>query len=160
MAGRRRARKAALAAAVLCALTSSPAQAGLILIANLTDGGVLQANPMVSQAIIARNCVDSSSGKYRVTATGSGPGGAFELSAGAGLALPYGLEWSDSGAASTGQALTSGVPLTGQTTPFLTSCLLGSISSTLVVRLASNDLQAAVAGLTYAGVVTLLVAPE
>lgn len=162
MASRRRSGRACgagRAAGLLCALLATPVHAGTALITGLQDVGFSQLNAMASQSATTRQCVNSNTGKYSVTATGSGSGGGFQLSAGAGLTLPYALEWSDSSTASTGQSLTSGVALTGQLTR-ITSCVLGSINSTLIVRLASNDLQAAVAGVTYSGVVTLLIAPQ
>lgn len=160
-AGRARdAAAALLLGAAVSTLAPPSARAAAVLITNLKDATFSQVSPASTQSAVIHNCVNSSSGRYRVTATGTGGASTFQLNAGAGLNLPYSVEWSDSGSATTGDALTPGVALTGQTTPFITSCLLGSISATVIVRLAASDLQQAVAGVTYTGALTLLVAPE
>ncbi|HET6535478.1 MAG TPA: hypothetical protein VFG41_04780, partial [Sphingomicrobium sp.] len=52
---------------------------------------------------------------YRIIATGSGAGGAFELSSGTDL-LAYEVEWSDAAGRSAGAQLLANQPLIGQTT--------------------------------------------
>jgi hypothetical protein len=95
-----------------------------------------------------------------VTATGTGPGGAFQLSSGA-LALPFEVQWSSSSGQSSGVQLSPNVPLTGQTsTATQQTCNSGpATSASLIVVLRSTALSSATAG-TYNGAVTLLVGPE
>jgi hypothetical protein len=94
-------------------------------------------------------------GRYTITATGSGAGGAFTLSNGA-ATLPYEVQWSTSAGQSSGTNLNAGSPLTGQT--MLLSCpVLVTTNSSLIVILRSTALSKATAG-NYSGTLTIILA--
>jgi hypothetical protein len=97
---------------------------------------------------------------YHVTATGTGPAGAFQASAGT-LALPFEIQWSSSAGQSSGVQLNPNVPLTGQiSTATQQTCNSGpATSASLIVVLRSATLSTATAG-TYNGSITLLIGPE
>ena len=97
---------------------------------------------------------------YRITASGSGSGGAFQLSSGT-EALPYEVQWSNSPGQISGVQLSPNVPLTGlPNTARSADCSKGpATTATLIVVLRSNALAGAIAG-SYSGSLTLLVAPE
>jgi spore coat protein U-like protein len=107
-------------------------------------------------------CLYSSSttNGYNVTASGTSPGGAFQLTSG-GLSLPFEVQWSSSAGQSSGLQLSPNLPLTGQvSTATQQACGSGpATSASLIVILRSSALSSATAG-TYSGTVTLLVAPE
>lgn len=98
--------------------------------------------------------------QYRITASGSGPGGSFELSSGSD-SLPYEVQWNDIPGQSGGAPLLANQPLTAQqSTASVDDCSKGAATTaSLVVVLRSSDVSAASSG-TYAGTLTLLVAPE
>ena len=98
--------------------------------------------------------------QYRVTASGSGAGGAFELSSGTDM-LPYEVQWSAAAGQSTGMSLLANQPLTGQqSTAGADDCSKGpATTASLVVILRSAALTLATSG-NYTGTLTLLVAPE
>ncbi|WP_137871801.1 MULTISPECIES: hypothetical protein [unclassified Sphingomonas] len=94
-------------------------------------------------------------GRYSLTATGSGAGGAFTLSNGASV-LPYEVQWNTSAGQSSGTNLVSGTALTGQTV--LLSCpILQTTNSSLIVILRANALSIATAG-NYGGTLTIMLA--
>jgi hypothetical protein len=103
-------------------------------------------------------CVYSNNGGYDITATGSGGGGAFELSGG-GTTIPYAVEWATSAAAGSGATLTSGSTLAGQGGTFSTPDCGGADNAQVIVTVSSTDLGAAPTG-NYSGVLTLTVAPQ
>lgn len=100
------------------------------------------------------------SNNYRITASGSGSGGAFYLTSGTD-ALPYEVQWSNSPGQTSGVQVSPNVPLTGlPNSADNDDCSKGpATTATLIVILRSNVLSAAIAG-TYNGSLTLLVAPE
>lgn len=118
----------------------------------------LSADAINSQSI----CVYSSSAGsgYNVTASGSGPSGAFQLLSGAQI-LPFEVQWSATSGQTSGIQLNPNVPLTGQASiASQQTCNSGPASSaSLVVILRSSALTSASAG-TYSGTLTLLVGPE
>lgn len=97
---------------------------------------------------------------YRITATGSGSGGAFELSSGSDR-LPYEVQWNDVAGQAGGAPLVANQPLSGQqSTAAVDDCSRGAATTaSLVLVLRSAALSAASSG-TYTGTLTLLVAPE
>jgi len=103
---------------------------------------------------------DTNTNGYNITATGTGPGGAFQLSSGA-SAMAYEVQWSSSAGQNSGSALAPNVPLSGQvSTATQQACSNGPASSaSLIVVLRAATLSSASAG-TYSGVLTLLVGPE
>jgi hypothetical protein len=98
--------------------------------------------------------------RYRITASGSGAGGAFVLSSGSDT-LPYEVEWNDVAGQASGAPLVANQPLTGQqSTAAAGDCSRGpATTASLVLVLRSAALSAASSG-TYTGTLTLLVAPE
>ena len=100
---------------------------------------------------------------YRVTASGSGTGGAFLLSSGADT-LAYDVQWSDTPDQAIGTTLTANQPLTAQQTSAGASsaddCSKGpATTASLIVILRASALAASISG-NYTGTLTLLVAPE
>lgn len=103
---------------------------------------------------------DTNTNGYNVTATGTGPGGSFQLSSGSN-ALGYEVQWSSSSGQTSGFQLTPNVPLTGQvSTATHQVCSTGPVTTaSLVVVLRSTVLSSARAG-AYSGTLTLVVGPE
>lgn len=148
-------------AALGLASAQTPAQAaGTAKITGLSDIGFSALNPFVAAQSNQSLCVGSSTGKYTITATGSGSASAFLLSAGGGLTLAYAVAWSATNGATSGTALTPAVALTGQSTSSLTGVCLTAPTATVIVSLSTANLQAASAGVTYTGTLTLVVAAQ
>lgn len=103
---------------------------------------------------------DTASSGYNVTAAGSGPAGAFQLTAGS-QALPYEVQWSGAPNRTSGTRLDPNLPLTGQvSTASHQTCNNGPASSaSVIVILRAAALSSALAG-SYSGTLTLLVGPE
>lgn len=103
---------------------------------------------------------DTNTNGYNITALGTGPSGAFQLSSGT-AAMAYEVQWSSAVGQSSGVAMTPNVPLTGQVSAAThQTCGNGPASSaSLVVVLRSTALSSAQAG-TYSGSLTLVVGPE
>jgi len=97
---------------------------------------------------------------YRITANGSGSGGAFTLASGA-RTLPYDVQWNQLSGQSSGTQLSPNVALTGQvSTATQQACNSGPASSgSLIVIVRSSAVSSATAG-TYSGNLTLLIGPE
>ncbi|HEU4683163.1 MAG TPA: hypothetical protein VFS39_01495, partial [Nitrospira sp.] len=99
---------------------------------------------------------------YRITASGSGSGGAFVLSSGSAV-LPFEVQWSDTPGQSSGQQLLANQPMTGlhsSSSNAVNDCSKGpATTASLIVILRSAALASATSG-TYTGTLTLLVAPE
>lgn len=100
---------------------------------------------------------------YSVTASGSGPGGAFLLTSPSGT-LPFEVQWSDTPAQTSGSQLAANQALTGQHSTAgggsVDDCSSGPASTaSLIVILRSAALGAALSG-TYTGTLNLLVSPE
>lgn len=155
---------ATLALACALSLWASPASAAdKVRITGLADVafgtiGNLQVDAVRSQSLCLYST--ASTNGYNVTASGTGPGGAFQLSSG-GLSLPFEVQWSSSAGQSSGTQLSPNVPLTGQVSSATQqTCNSGPASSaSLIVILRSNALTSATSG-TYSGTVALIVAPE
>jgi hypothetical protein len=151
----------------ICSIISSPSQAGS------ADRVRISALSDVSFGIITNFAADSVRSEslclyaksppldqYRITASGSGPGGSFELSSGSD-SLPYEVQWNDVAGQSGGAPLVANQPLTGQqSTASIDDCSKGAATSaSLLVVLRSAAVAAASSG-TYTGTLTLLVAPQ
>ena len=97
---------------------------------------------------------------YNVTATGTGPGGSFELTSGV-QPLPFEVAWSSSAGQVSGTRIVPNLPLAGQVSSAANqSCTSGpAATASLVVILRAAALSNATAG-TYTGTLTLVVAPE
>jgi hypothetical protein len=139
----------------------APALSAQALITGLTDlpfgvwSGFGDLEGSVDHCVFARP-----GGRYGVTATGVGPGGAFVLENGPGT-LPFRVDYDDG---SGWNQLDPGVPLAGQRgAPNLIQfalCLFGNRPPERVrVRILAQDLGTAVAG-SYGGSLTLLIVPE
>lgn len=146
-------------------LTAAPAEAASnkVRITKLTDVafGTL-ANLSVDASRSQNICLfaDTDSGRYNITATGTGPGGAFQLSSG-GQPLSFAVQWSSASGQSSGTQLSPNVPLTGQVSGATQqTCNNGpATSASLIVVLPSSALSSASAG-TYSGTLTLVVGAE
>lgn len=107
-------------------------------------------------------CVYSKSklDNYRVTATGTGSGGAFDLSSGSNT-LPYEVQWSDTAGQTSGLQLSPNSPLTGQhSTAEKDDCSKGpATTASLIIVLRAAAVASAIAG-SYSGSLTLVIAPE
>ena len=152
---------ALIAAAVLACAT--PARAQQVRIAQIGDiaFGTLGAAP-VDKVLTDNLCVYSTatSGRYTITARGSGTSSAFTLASGAN-ALPYEVQWAFVSGATSGTTLSPNVALAGTTANRAnSSCgLAASLTATLIVMLRGTTQQSAMAG-NYTGTLTLIVAPN
>lgn len=135
---------------------------GRVQISGLSDVLFGTVDPAAAASDAQDVCVwSNTSGRvYNITATGSGAGNAFTLTDGTNT-LAYGVEWAASSGQTSGTALTAGTTLGALTSTATTAdCSAGpAASASLIVNLTAADLQAAVAA-SYAGTLTLLVAPE
>lgn len=155
----------AAAAALIGAMSATPAHAQQVRITGLTDvsfGTIVAAG---DQSISQNVCAYSSQGffggaGYSVRATGSGSGGAFLLASGA-SALPYEVQWADSPNQTGGTSLTAGSLTTGfGNSAVFQTCFLqaqGTASLTVIIRAA--QISAATAG-NYSGVLQITIVPE
>lgn len=137
-----------------------PAAAQGVQISHLSDVsfGTI-ANVGVDQVQSQSVCAFSGllGGRYSLTATGSGAGGAFTLANGSGV-LAYEVQWNGTSGQSSGTNLVSGTSLTGQT--MLLSCpLLQATNSSLIVILRGTALSVATAG-NYGGTLTIMLAAD
>lgn len=137
--------------------------AGRVQISGLGDVVFVAVSPEVA-AISAQNvCVWSNTATrgYRVTASGSGAGSAFELAA-TSRAAPYAVAWNDTAGQSAGTPLVAGAMLSGLTSSAASpDCGAGGAgTSTLIVQVEPAALRAALPNTTYTGALNLLVSPE
>ena len=137
---------------------------GRVRISGLSDVSFSNVDPSLA-AIDAQNiCVwsNTSTRGYSITATGSGAANAFTLTDGASPEVPYTVEWAQTSGQTSGTSLTAGSALTGQTSTAINAdCTAGpAASASLIVSMGSPTLQGMTAGVTYAGTLTLVVAPE
>ena len=133
-----------------------PAAAQGVQISNLSDMGFGLVTDIGSDQVQAQSvCAFSGllGGRYTVTASGSGAGGAFTLSNGS-ATLPYEVQWSSSAGQVSGTNLVAGRPLPGQT--MLLSCpVLQATNASLIVILRGIALSAARSG-SYTGTLTVI----
>ena len=140
------------------------------MITDLSDSNMTLANWSLDQGAVtlySNACIYSSTGNYKVTATGSGAAGIFTIASGANL-LPYSVTWNAGGAgnlANTGSTLLPLIQSTGFTTATTASTTCnggGSANDTarVVVGVTDAAMVAAVSSNTaYTGTLTLLVSP-
>ena len=140
------------------------------MITDLSDTNMTLANWSLDQGAVtlySNACVYSSTGNYKVTATGSGIAGLFTIASGANL-LPYSVTWNAGGAgnlANTGSTLLPLVQSTGFTTATSTSTSCnggGSANDTARVVVGVTDaamVAAASSNTAYTGTLTLLISP-
>lgn len=154
---------ALFAAALLVGEGAASGASNKVRISSLTDVGFgtvtnLNVDALQSQSV----CIyaDTTTSGYNVTANGTGPGGAFQLSSGA-ASMPFDVLWSSSAGQNSGAQLTPNVALAGQVSSAThQTCNNGpATSASLVVVLRSSALSSATAG-AYNGTLTLIVGPE
>jgi hypothetical protein len=164
---RRRAAGGAVAALLLASLPAPAGAADTVRISGLSDVAFGSISNFASDSVLSQSvCLFAKSppgDNYRVTASGSGPGGAFLLSSGT-ATLPFEVQWSSTPGQSSGSQLLPNQPLTGQRSTSGSAsaddCSKGpATTASLVVILRSAALASASSG-TYSGTLTLLVAPE
>jgi hypothetical protein len=156
---------ALLLAAALMAMGSAAQaqQAPQVRIRQLNDFvfNTLGAAP-VDTSLAGNLCVYSTatSGRYTITARGSGTNGAFTLANGSN-ALPYEVQWGSAANLSSGSALSPNVAFATTTTNQSNSnCNQpASLTASLIVILRASAEQSVQAG-SYSGTLTLLVAPN
>lgn len=156
---------AVFAMPALLLLLAAPAQSASnkVRITSLSDIAFGTVANLGVDAVRSENvCLysETASNGYNVTATGTGPGGAFQLSSGSG-AMSFEVQWSSSSGKSSGAQLTPNVPLTGQvSTAAQQTCNTGpATTASLIILLRSAALSSARAG-SYNGTLTLVVGPE
>lgn len=152
-------------ACALLALCASPAlaQSNNVRISKLSDVAFGPLSDLSVDAVGSQNiCVFSSTATkgYRVTASGTGTGGAFTL-ASSSSSLAYAVQWNALSGNATGVQLSPNVPLTGLTSlASQQACTSGlATSASLIVLLRSSVLTSARAG-DYIGTLTLVIGPE
>jgi hypothetical protein len=149
--------------ALLVIASPAVAASNKVRISDLSDAnfGII-ANVGVDATLNQSVCLyaDTNTNGYNVTASGTGPGGAFVLSSGP-RTMSYEVQWSSSSGQSSGTQLASNVPLTGQVSGAThQTCNNGPASSaSLIILLRSNVLSSAIAG-AYNGTLTLVVGAE
>jgi len=149
---------AAVAALIAAAPAHAADKARITGLSDVSFGLIAAAGDQsLSQSVCAFS--NSSTNGYSVVATGSGSGGAFELSGTA--PLPYDVLWSDSAGQTGGSALTAGSASQGFTSnadhQVCNSGPPASASLTIVIRAAT--IGSARAG-SYSGTLQLMIAPE
>ncbi len=126
-------------------------------ISNLTDInlGVFAGADAIgsSNACVYRN----GTGAYQITASGDGAGGAFTLTDGTN-SVAYSIDYDDGTGA---QPMTTGITVLGRSgaDPASSTCATTGDNATVTATVAAVDAATLPAG-TYAGTLTLLVAPE
>lgn len=153
----------AAALATLFAATPLSAQSNNVRITKLSDVAFGSLANLGVDASLAQNiCVfaQTSGNRYRVTATGSAPGGAFALTSGSDL-LNYEVQWNASSGQSSGLQLSPSVAQTGLTSAATQqTCNSGpATSASLILFLRSAALQSAKAG-SYTGTLTLVIGAD
>ena len=162
-AARRRLAALGLAIAALLVPQVSHAQSNNVRITQLSDVAFGSLTNLGVDAVRTQSiCVfaHTATDGYRITATGSAPGGSFALGSGTNL-LAYDVQWNQSAGQSTGTQLSPNVTLTGLTSSAShQTCNNGpSVTASLILVLRSAALSSASAG-SYSGTLTLLVGPE
>jgi hypothetical protein len=153
-------RRLGLATAMTLIALAAPTAAQNVQVSGLSDvsfGAItgFGADLVRSQSICAYSGLLG--GRYTVTASGSGTGGAFTLSNGA-ARLPYEVQWSTSAGQSSGTNLSANSPQSGQT--MLLSCpVLQATNASLIVILRSTALSSATAG-NYSGTLTVILSAD
>jgi hypothetical protein len=152
-------------ALLAAALAASPlhAQSNNVRISKLSDvafGAI--ANVGADATSSQSPCVYANTANqgYRITASGSAPGGAFSLTSGSFL-LNYEVQWNQAPSQSSGIQLSPNVTLTGLiSSATQQTCNSGpATTASLILVLRSSELSSARAG-SYSGTLTLLVGPE
>jgi len=135
-------------------------------ISDLTD--MTLSNWSVGDAAVtlfSNACIYSSTGSYKVTATGSGASNAFTVASG-GNTLPYTVTWNAGGAgnlANTGTSLSTNVQSTSFSNANTTAANCGGSSNDtarVIVNITQANMNAAASSSTaYTGTLTMLISP-
>jgi hypothetical protein len=139
---------------------SVPARARLT---GLADVAFTNQDPAIAASSAQSVCVWSNTATraYTITASGSGAANAFTLASGA-LTTPYSVQWNAASGQTSGTALAAGTAsatLTSAATQ--QSCASGpTASASLIVGIATSDLQTMQAATSYTGTLTLLITPQ
>lgn len=143
--------------------TEAGAQSNKARVSGLSDiafGDISNAGTdrRASQSICA--FAQSSQNSYSVSATGTGPSGAFLLSSSSST-MAYEVEWAGSANQQTGDALRPGVAISGfRSSASQQTCNSGpSSSASLIVIVRASEAGSARAG-TYSGNLTVMIAPD
>ena len=132
-------------------------------ITGLTDISFADVEPNTEALSAQNNCVWSNTATkgYTITATGSGAGGAFTLGSGALTPVTYAVQWNQSSGQTSGTSLAAATPSAGfvSTATAPTCASSPSTSSSLIVSIASSELQTMPSLTNYTGTLTLLVNP-
>ncbi|MBV1916580.1 MAG: hypothetical protein KUG65_00735 [Sphingomonadaceae bacterium] len=144
-------------------ITISVSVASRAQISGLSDVSLHALDPAMT-AIKSQNvCVWSNtpSRTYRITASGSGAGNSFSLANGP-LTTPYSVAWNTAPGQTAGVALTAGTSIEGLvSTATERTCASGSSGrSSLIVSIASSDLEGMQPETNYLGLLRLIVTPE
>ena len=150
-------------AALLLAASAADAASNKVRLSNLTDinfGTIATLGSDAAQSESVCLFADTATNRYNVTATGTGPGGAFQLTSGL-SSMSYDVQWASSAGQTAGVQLGPNVPLTGQTSAAAQqTCNAGpAATASLIIVLRSAALSGATAG-TYSGTLTLVVGVE
>lgn len=154
----------AMAVLILPTVLAAPAQAQTARIGGLEDVNFGTVVAVTDQSNSQNVSVCSMDGlftrlSYSVMASGTGIGGAFQLTSGANV-LPYEVRWADAPNQTSGTALQPGVPIAGLgNAASLLACLFEPDTASLTVRLRAADLAAATAG-NYSGSLHITITPE
>lgn len=152
----------ALAVALIALTVSAPAHADARItgLADVSFGTISAiADQSNSQNISVCSYQGRSTAGYSVRATGSGGGGAFLLSSGAG-SLPYEVAWADAANQTGGFQLQANVLSSGHGgAAGRFACLFQLDTASLTVTIRATELASAAAG-TYSGILSITIVPE
>lgn len=147
-------------AIALCGFPAS-AQSNNVRITGLADvafGSLAGGDAISAQSLCAFS--STSTNGYRVTASGSGPSGAFTLANG-GSSLAYEVQWNKLTGRTTGSSLSPNIPLTGQTSAATQQqCKSGPATSASLILIVRGTASGAATVGTYSGTLTLILGPE
>lgn len=129
----------------------------------LSDVTFTNQDPGTAAAKAQDVCVwSNTSGKtYTVTATGDGASSAFTLKNSANATVPYTVEWAGTSGQTGGTSLSASTASASFTSGAVdqTCSSAPSTTASLVVKIGTTDLGTMTAGSSYAGVLTLSIAP-
>jgi hypothetical protein len=134
---------------------------GRVKLTKLTDVTFSGVDPSVAASRAQSVCVwSNTAGRlYTIRATGDGASNAFTLAAGT-ATVPYTVQWAATSGQASGSAMTTGTDLTSQSSAAVTQDCGGGTSASLIVGIASTDLQGMITGTPYTGTLTLLVSAQ
>jgi hypothetical protein len=136
------------------------AQMQITNVSDVSFGTITNVSADVSQSQTVCAYSGLFSGRYNITATGSGAAGAFTLTNGA-ATLAYDVQWNALAGQTSGTMLSTGAALTGLLSyAVLPTCTLGvTPSGTLTITLRSAALSSAAAG-NFTGTLSLMISPN